>query len=91
MHTEEGEDLKWFGNKVIVDKGFHQHGGTAQRLVLFIDLQVVNMNGVRKSFLTYKIGTERILSPHRGPVVVLQIKNLTNIHEDVGSIPGLAQ
>ena len=25
------------------------------------------------------------------PIVVQQVKNLTSIHEDVGSIPGLAQ
>ena len=27
----------------------------------------------------------------RVPVVTQQVKNLTSIHEDVGSVPGLAQ
>ena len=29
--------------------------------------------------------------PSRAPIVAYQVKNPTSIHEDVGSVPGLAQ
>ena len=48
--------------------------------------------GLRKFFQMYQVVTSYSKSTqHGGPIMAQQVKNLTSIHEVVGSIPGLTQ